>query len=109
MSRTPNRSLPQATPVLAKAAWMRQRRPSARTVATALTQAGRPVHFTTVARWRAQGWRAVEGKHPLDGARDTLDSAAPLITGDPQNTAAKFVEESPDSAGLEKLKDDEIL
>jgi hypothetical protein len=30
-------------------------RPSARSVAIALTHAGRPVHFTTVARWKRQG------------------------------------------------------
>jgi hypothetical protein len=43
------------TPQEAKRVRDRQRRPSARTVAKALTQAGRPVHFATVARWKRQG------------------------------------------------------
>jgi len=43
---------PPVTPLEAKRVWDEQRRPSARSVAKALTQAGRPVHFTTVARWK---------------------------------------------------------
>src|SRR6266566_298471 len=39
----------------AEGVWKSQARPSARSVARALTQAGRPVHFTTVARWKRQG------------------------------------------------------
>ena len=35
--------------------WKSQARPSARSVARALTHAGRPVHFTTVARWKRHG------------------------------------------------------
>jgi hypothetical protein len=46
-----------------------QVRPSARSVATAMTRAGRPVHFTTVARWQRQGLltaaRAGEPPDPL--------------------------------------------
>jgi hypothetical protein len=52
-------------------------------VAKALTQAGRRVHFSTIARWRAQGWRPVaSGPHPIEAARDALDSAARLLIGD---------------------------
>ena len=39
----------------AERVWKSQARPSARSVARALTQARRPVHFTTVARWKRQG------------------------------------------------------
>jgi hypothetical protein len=39
------------TPQEAKLVWKSQVRPSARTVANALTHGGRGVHFTTVARW----------------------------------------------------------
>jgi len=39
------------TPQEAERVWKSQARASARTVARALTQAGRAVHFTTVARW----------------------------------------------------------
>jgi hypothetical protein len=38
------------TPQEAERVWKSQALPSARSVARALTHAGRPVHFTTVAR-----------------------------------------------------------
>jgi hypothetical protein len=41
------------TPAQAKAVWDRMDHPSTRRMATALTQSGRPVHFSTVARWKA--------------------------------------------------------
>jgi hypothetical protein len=45
-----------------------QARPSARSVAKALTHAGRPVHFTTVARWKRQGSLTIAGSsHALPG------------------------------------------
>jgi hypothetical protein len=56
--RSEGRTLPKATPALARRVWARQQRPSARRVARAMQQAGYPVHFVTVARWRAQNWRA---------------------------------------------------
>jgi hypothetical protein len=56
---TPFSELPApVTPQEAKHVWERQGRPSSRNVARVLTQAGRPVHFTTVARWKRRGWRA---------------------------------------------------
>jgi hypothetical protein len=68
----------------AKREWDRQRRPSSRSVATVLTQAGRPVHFTTIARWKRQGWRShTPSEHPLTAATTMLDLALPLLTGDP--------------------------
>jgi hypothetical protein len=64
----PDLSIP-ITPQEAERVWKSQARPSARTVATAMTRAGRPVHFTTVARWQRQGLltpaRAGEPRDPL--------------------------------------------
>jgi hypothetical protein len=42
------------TPAEAKAVWDRMDQPSTRLVARALTQSGRPVHFSTVARWKLE-------------------------------------------------------
>jgi hypothetical protein len=69
---------------MARAIWDQQKRPSARQVATQLTQSGRPVHHSTVSRWRCQGWRLVEPTlHPLDAARLALEAAMPAVTNDP--------------------------
>jgi hypothetical protein len=43
------------TPQEAQRVWDVQYRPSARSVAKAMTQAARPVHFATVARWKRRG------------------------------------------------------
>jgi hypothetical protein len=104
-----DRSLPRATPALAKAAWQRQRHPSTRTVARALTQAGRPVHFSTVSRWRAQGWRKVANDHPLDVAGAALNSAVPLLTGSPATVVQDLVNGCDDKETLERLSDVELL
>jgi hypothetical protein len=48
-------SSPPVTSQEAERVWKSQARPSARNVARALTHAGRPVHFTTVARWKRRG------------------------------------------------------
>jgi hypothetical protein len=45
------------TPREAQAVWDSLKNPSARSVARAMTQAGRRVHHSTIARWYAQGWR----------------------------------------------------
>jgi hypothetical protein len=101
--------LPRATPELAKAVWGRQQSPSARSVARALTQSGRPVHFTTVNRWRAHDWRDAKGQHPLDQASADLESALPLMTGDPTSTIDDLVRSSPEGEQLDKLSDGELL
>jgi hypothetical protein len=76
--------LAKATPALAKSVWERQKRPSARSVARAMTLAGYDVHFVTVARWKREGWRTnTYDDHPLDIARSKLESNAPLVTGNP--------------------------
>jgi hypothetical protein len=56
------------TPQEAERVWKSQARPSARSVARALTYAGRPVHFTTVARWERQGLLTIaRSSEPLAG------------------------------------------
>ena len=102
-------SLPRATPDLAKAVWNQQRSPSARSVARALTQSGRPVHFTTINRWRGRGWREVEGEHPVDRARAALESALPLVTHDPSCTIDDLLRSSPEGEQLDNLSDGELL
>jgi hypothetical protein len=103
-----NQPLPKATPDLAKAVWARQQSPSARSVARALTQFGRPVHFTTV-RWRGGDWRNAKGQHPLDQARAALESALPLMTRNPTSTIDDLLRSSPEGAQLDKLSDGELL
>jgi len=49
-----------------------------------MTAAGYSVHFTTIARWKAQGWQhTINDVHPLDLAGGKLESIAPLATGNP--------------------------
>src|SRR5205807_6823860 len=64
----------------AESVWKSQARPSARSVARALTQAGRPVHFTTVARWKRQGLltiaRTSESAEP-EASRENLFAELP--------------------------------
>jgi len=85
----------------AKRVWESQRCPSSRSVATVLTQAGRPVHFTTIARWRRQGWRSqTKSEHPITAAMRALDLAVPILTGDPTSKVA-------DLLGTIEHKDDE--
>ena len=83
---------PPVGPLDAKRVWDEQRRPSARSVAKALTQAGRPVHFTTVARWKKREWRVeARPEHPLAAAMRKIDLFVPLLTGDATTKAADVV------------------
>src|SRR5260370_10785229 len=76
--------LKPVTPEDAKRVWVSIPNPSARRVAKALTQSGRRVHHSTIARWRAQDWRPVANSlHPLDAARQALEMAAGVLTRDP--------------------------
>jgi hypothetical protein len=70
----------------------RDPRPSSRSVAKALTQTGRPVHFTTVARWKKREWQ-VEPRleHPLAAVMRKVDLAVPMLTGDPTTKAVDIV------------------
>jgi hypothetical protein len=97
------------TPDEAAKVWRSIENPSARRVARALTQAGRRVHFATVARWRAQGFRPVaSGPHPIEEAHAGLEVAARLLTGDPALGAEVFLRQSKASE-LESLTDGELL
>ena len=80
------------TPLEAKRVWGEQRRPSARSVAKALTRAGRPIHFTTVARWKKREWQVeVNLERPLAAAMRKIDLFAPLLTGDPTTKAVDTI------------------
>jgi hypothetical protein len=98
------------TPAEAKAVWDRMDHPSSRRVATALTQSGRPVHFSTVARWKAEGWRSVQsGAHPLEMARRAIDDALPLLTGDATMNASDFLRTHPAAKNLKNAPAEQVL
>ena len=79
-------------------------------MAETLTQAGRRVHFSTIARWRAQGWRpVVSGPHPIEAARDALDRATRLLTGHLPLGADTSVRQSEAGDQLASLNDVELL
>jgi hypothetical protein len=94
--------LPCTTPSEARRVWEAMGRTSTRRVARQLTQSGRRVSRETINRWRRQGWRALDGepRHPLDIAREHLDDAVPLLTGNPLTTARTVVLESIDQDTL---------
>jgi hypothetical protein len=48
----------------AEAEWTTLPNPSARRVTRALSQAGRRVHHSTIARWYARGWRRIRRIRP---------------------------------------------
>src|SRR5258708_3003367 len=97
------------TPREAKRVWDSQRRPDARNVAQGTRYAGRPVHFTTVARWKRQGWRTVAtAQHPIEAATRALDVAIPLLTGDPTSTVKSFVDGKDCTSGLEEMADEQL-
>ncbi len=98
------------SPHEAAAVWRTIPNPSARRVARALTQAGRRVHFATIARWCSQGWRPVaSGPHPIQTAREALEVAARLLTGDPTTGTDGFVRQSNAGEQFESLSDSELL
>jgi hypothetical protein len=104
--------LKPVTPEEAKRVWVSIPNPSARRVAKALTQSGRRVHHSTVARWRADEWRPVaQSLHPLEAARQALDMAAGVLTGDP--VAGLRILSDPKGDGRqqerERLSDRELL
>jgi hypothetical protein len=94
---------------MAQRVWARHQRPSARNVARALQQAGYPVHFVTVARWRAQNWRAKASDHPLEIARSQLEAVAPLVSGDPETNLEDLIDDPARRRDLDELTDAEIL
>jgi hypothetical protein len=106
--KSEGRLLPKATPAIAQRVWARHQRPSTRRVARAMQQAGYPVHFVTVARWRAQNWRAKASEHPLAIARGGLDAIAPLVTGDPETIVEDLIRD-PVHKDFDGLTDGEVL
>jgi ATP-dependent helicase YprA (DUF1998 family) len=100
----------RVTPEEARKVWKSIRKPSARRVARALTQSGRPVHFSTVARWRAENWETVPDRlHSVETAIDDLDVCVPLLTGDPTTDTAALVEASEAVKTLKALRDEHLL
>jgi hypothetical protein len=75
----------------------------------ALSQTGRKIHHSTIARWYAQGWRPLAHRtHPLEAARQALDLAAGVLTGDP-GVGTKILERRPEREQLDGLSDSEVL
>jgi hypothetical protein len=98
------------TPAEAQAVWENISEPSTRRAARALSQAGRCVHHSTIARWRAEGWRPVPTRpHPVATARRTLDVVVPLLTGDATVGVEAFLERRNRREKLDGLPDDELL
>jgi hypothetical protein len=98
------------TPEEAKRVWVSIPNPSARRVAKALTQSGRRVHHSTVARWRAQDWRPVaQSLHPLDTARQAMDVASGVLTGNAVAGVEAFVRQEGNQQQLEGMSDRELL
>jgi hypothetical protein len=102
-------ALPRATPAMARNVWEAQRRPSARTVARALTLSGRPISFVAVARWRANDWRPVKSNHQLEVARSQLEAFAPLASGEPETVIENLIDDPARRLELDELTDAEIL
>jgi len=107
--KSEGRPLAKATPALAQCVWSRQQRPSSRRVARALQRAGYPVHFVTIARWRAHNWEATASEHPLEIARGQLEAVAPLVSGDPETTLESLMDDPVHKRDLDSLTDGEVL
>jgi hypothetical protein len=98
------------TPREAKAVWDSLEHPSTRSVAKAMTQAGRPVHHSTIARWWARDWRPVaSGGHPIEAAREALDIAARLLTGDPRGGVELLERYATGNERFDGLTEQELL
>ena len=90
--------------------WNSIQDPSARRVAKALSQAGKRIHYATIARWRAQGWRPVPSRaHPVEAARRTLDVVAPLLTGEATAGVEAFLDRRDHLEELDGLPDHELI
>jgi hypothetical protein len=103
--------LPFTSPSQARRVWDSMAHRSSRRVARKMSQSGRPVSHETINRWRNQRWRSLEREpqHNLEVARELLDDAVPLLTGDPLTTTKSLIEESAERETLEQLTDGELL
>jgi hypothetical protein len=103
--------LKTCNPAQAKRVWESMPNASTRRVARRLRQSGVGISHMTVARWRNQNWRPSlqEARHPLELARDHLDDAVPVLTGDPMTASTSFLREGADREPPEPLSDDEVL
>jgi hypothetical protein len=102
--------LPALNPALVRKVWESMAHPSTRRVARKFRQSGSSISHQTVARWRNRGWRPLEREqHPLEVAREQLDDAVPLLTGDPMTTAKVLTEGSAEREEMEKLSDGQLL
>jgi hypothetical protein len=98
------------TPREAETVWNSIQDPSARRVARALSQAGKRIHYATIARWRAHGWRPVPTRpHPVETARRALDVAAPLLTGNATAGVEAFLKRRDLREELDGLPDHELI
>ena len=103
------RTLPKATPALAQRVWARQQRPSARRVATAMQQAGYPVSFVTVARWRAQNWKATASTHSLEFVRGDIEAVVPLVSDNAETNLRDLIDDPIHKRRFDSLTDVEAL
>jgi hypothetical protein len=67
------------------------------------------VHFTTIARWRAQNWKVEAADHPLEIARGHIESLAPLVSGDPATNLQDLIDDPAHKRDLNELTDGELL
>lgn len=101
--------LSRVTPQEARDVWNRLPNPSCRQVAMLFKQSGRRIDHTTINRWRSQGWRAVPNMpHPLELAKEAVDLATPLLSGDPMTTA-EDLGDAETRAELQDLTEEELL
>jgi hypothetical protein len=100
----------RVTPEEAKRVWGSQRHPTPRSVARALSQTGRKVDSKTIARWEAQNWKPGPAqRQPLEAAEDRLDTALPLLTGDPTLSVRSILNMQETAKMVESLTEDELL
>jgi hypothetical protein len=74
-----------------------------------MQQAGYRVHFVTVNRWRAQGWRTTAADHPLEIARGRLEAIAPLVSRDPETNLQDLIDDPAHKGDFNELTDGEVL
>jgi hypothetical protein len=100
----------RVTPEEAKRVWDSQRHPTPRSVARALSQTGRKVDSKTITRWEAQNWKSgPEQRHLLEAAEDGLDTASPLLTGDPTLSIRGILKMQETAKMVESLTEDQLL